>query len=259
MKALLIRRDRAGGVVIAPTILSWCLAALALAASLGGTLFAQSNAETCVIAFKGENRDRTVSGYLDAECAPVRIPVQWHDPPWGNWGVSSNYGSKENGDQFKGWKPKGGQRQWNSCTAYAEYAPPNSEYYNSSDHRSQESDGIVTHGVMELRNTSICPDPADYDADPPVGCAAVEGWVLPQPENYMTIYELDWPDSDDLIETLYFPGTSVTLRSCDRDGCPERTSDWVEMSSSTSSRTHVEAELRMKASALLIDACDWNW
>lgn len=118
MKALLIRRDRAGGVVIAPTIQSWCLAALALAATLGYPLFAQSNAGTWVIAFKSENRDRTVSGYLDAECASVRIPVQWHDPPWGNWGVSSNYGSKENGDQFKGWEPKGRQRQWNSCTAY---------------------------------------------------------------------------------------------------------------------------------------------
>ena len=46
MKALLIRRDRAGAVVIAPTIQSWCLAALALAAALGYTLFAQSNAGT---------------------------------------------------------------------------------------------------------------------------------------------------------------------------------------------------------------------
>ncbi len=259
LKALLIRLDRTGGIVVVPAILSACLAVMALAAPLGGVLFAQSNAETCVIAFKGQNRHRTVSGYLDAECAPVTFPTQWHDPPWGNWGVSSNYGSKENADQFKGWKRKGRQRQWNSCTIYAEYTPPNPDYYNSSDNRSQESNGIVTHGVMEFRNTVSCPDPADYDADPPVGCASVEGWDIRQFENYMTIYELDSPDRDDLIETLYFPGTSVTLRSCDHDGCPERTSGWVDLSSSTSSRTHVEAELRMKASAQIIDACDWNW
>ena len=259
MKPLLIRRDRAGGVAVAPTILSCCLAVMVLASSLGGTLFAQSDAETCVIDLSGQNRYRTVSGYLDAECAPVNYPVQWHDPPWGNWGVSSNYGSKANTDQFEGWKRKDRKLQWNSCTTYAEYAPPNSDYYNSSDHRSQKSDDIVTHGTMQFRDTRFCPDPQDYDADPPVGCASVEGWVIRQSENYMTIYELDEPDRDDLIETLYFPGTSVTLRSCDHDVCPERTSSWVDLSSSTSSRTHVRAELRMKASAQLMGACDWDW
>ena len=67
------------------------------------------------------------------------------------------------------------------------------------------------------------------------------------------------PDRDDLIETLYFPGTSVTLRSCDHDGCPERTSSWVDMSRSTNSDVQVDAELRMKASAQVFAACDWNW
>lgn len=153
MKALLIRLDRTGGIVVAPAILSAYLAVMALAAPIGGVLFAQSNAETCVIAFTGQNRQRTVSGYLDAECEPVSIPVQWHDPPWGNWGVSSHYGNKENTDQFKRWNRQDRKFQWNTCTAYAEYRPPNSAYYNSSDHRSQKSDGVVTHGVMEFRET----------------------------------------------------------------------------------------------------------
>ena len=234
------------------------LLAVFLAASAASPLAAQSSEETCVITFKGQNRHRTVGGYLEAECEPVS-PTQWHDPPWGNWGVSSNYGEKENTDQFKGWKRKGSQRQWNSCTVYAEYIPPNPKYYNSSDHRSQQSGGTVTHGAMELRQTVSCPDPSDPYDDPPVGCSAVEGWELTESDNYMTIYELDWPDSDDLIETLYFPATSVTLRACDHDGCPERTSGWVDMASSTSSQTQVEAELRMKASAQVFDACDWNW
>ena len=75
----------------------------------------------------------------------------------------------------------------------------------------------------------------------------------------MSLYELDWPDRDELVETLYFPGTTVTLTGCDYYGCPEQTTDWVEMSSSTSSVAHVEAELRMTASATLEGTCGWNW
>ena len=232
--------------------------AVFLVASAASTLVAQSSEETCVIVFTGQNHHRTVSGVLDAECEAVS-PTQWHDPPWGNWGVSSNYGEKDDTDQFKGWEPKGSQRHWNSCTVYPEFMPPHPVYYNSSDKRSQESNGTVTHGAMELRQTVSCPDPSDPYDDPPVGCSAVEGWELTQSENYMTIYELDKPDSDDLIETLYFPATSVTLRSCDHDGCPERRSSWVGMASSTNPDAQVEAELRMKVSAQIFDACDWNW
>ncbi|MYG03211.1 MAG: hypothetical protein F4041_07530 [Acidobacteriia bacterium] len=259
MKVLAIRPRLARKIESVLMMVPWVLALASLSVSVGGTLLAQISAETCVISFGGQNRYRKVSGYLDAECAPVTFPTQWHDPPWGNWGVSSHYGNKENTDQFKGWKRKDRKFQWNSCTAYAEYTPPNSAYYNSSDHRSQKSDGIVTHGVMEFRETAFCPDPADYDADPPVVCASVEGWDIRQSENYMTIYELDSPERDVLIESLYFPGTVVTLGSCDRDSCPERKSGWVAMTRSTSSTVHVEAELRMKASAQLVDACDWHW
>ncbi len=75
----------------------------------------------------------------------------------------------------------------------------------------------------------------------------------------MTLYELDAPDQDDLIETLYFLSTSATLSSCDHDGCPERKSGWVDMSSSTSSAAIVEAQLRMKVFARIYGACDWHW
>ena len=80
----------------------------------------------------------------------------------------------------------------------------------------------------------------------------------------MTLYELDGKirsirfDGDDLIETLYFPGTSVTLTNCTKEGCPEKTSSWVRMTSSTDSTKIIEAELRMKASAYY-EACDWSW
>ena len=79
-----------------------------------------------------------------------------------------------------------------------------------------------------------------------------------QTSNYMTLYELDW-DGTELVETLYFPGTSVRLTDCDHEGCPTQTSGWVDMTSSTSSSANVQAELRMKVSTRLEGSCDWNW
>ena len=75
----------------------------------------------------------------------------------------------------------------------------------------------------------------------------------------MTLYELDQRDDDELVETLYFPGTSVALTGCTYDGCPEQTSDWVEMTWATEPLPIVEAELRMKVSARLEGLCDWYW
>ena len=197
-----------------------------LAAICTSMLSAQStDEEFCVITIKGQNRNRIVAGSIATECADVFFPVQWHDPPWGNWGVSSNYSSTlTDTDQFRGWKHKDGpttKLQWNSCTVTAAFAPPNSEYYNSDDSRYQTSDATVTHGMYSFRSSVSCPDSEDYYADPPAGCSSFSGFTAMETENYMTIYELDFLDGDDLIETLYFPGTSVTLTSCSHDGCPE--------------------------------------
>lgn len=225
------------------------------------TLPAQGENETqsCIVVLEGQNRNRTVDGEIDEECEPVNYITQWHDPPWGNWGVSSNYSTVvENGDQFLGWKQKGSQRHWNSCTnvpEYSEYLPPNSEFYNvEPDHMTQESLDVVTHGVMRYRaSLDICPSGVPPDS------VCEDLGSVGQASNHMTIYELDWPDPDDLIETIYFPGTYATLTNCTPEGCPEQTSNWVEMSSSTDSTRHVEAQLRMKASAVLEGSCDWNW
>lgn len=216
--------------------------------------------QSCIIVLEGQNRNRTVDGVIDEECEPVNYVTQWHDPPWGNWGVSSNYSTRvENGDQFLGWEPKGSQKQWNSCTNVPEYPkfhPPNCEYYNADNCSTQASFGIVTHGQLRYRTSvDICVSgvpPDDYS-----GCQ--DQGSVGQDSNHMTLYELDKPDPDDLIETLYFPGTYVTLIGCTYEGCPERTSSWVEMSRSTDSTRHVEAELRMKARAFLEGSCDWNW
>lgn len=232
------------------------IAVVALLASAGGSALAQY--EACTVVIEGQNRNRTVDGRIDAECRPVVYPTQWHDPPWGNWGVSSNYGRKRDTDQFKGWKPKDGKYQWNSCTVRANYFPPHRDFYSPPDYRSQRSPSIVTHGKMGIRNDLLCPI-NDRDFDPPIGCTSAEGHKVTESTNYMTIYELDRPDRDDLIETLYFPATKLKLTSCTYSECPERTSDWVAMQSSTSRTAIVEAELRMKIKAEVSDECDWDW
>lgn len=229
--------------------------------STTGVLFAQSGQVTCIVTLEGQNRNRTVAGAVNEECDDVNYITQWHDPPWGNWGVSSNYGKVTNGDQFLGWKQKGSQKQWNSCTTErAKFSAPNCEYYRRPGCATQWSNDIVTHGRISYRISSV---PCQNPTFPPIpipdfGCSRVRG-SFSQTINHMTLYELDKPDRDDKIETLYFPGTSVTLTHCTHDGCPEQTTDWVTMTRSTSSTAHVEAELRMKASARVEGFCDWNW
>jgi len=70
----------------------------------------------CDVYFQMENTDRHCYGSVWAEC-------MWWRAPYGNWGVDSNVGSRYDDDQFQGWYPDDGWRQWNSCTDY-EWAPP---------------------------------------------------------------------------------------------------------------------------------------
>lgn len=44
-----------------------------------------------------QNRERSITGIVHEECS---LP---HSPPWGNWGVISDYGRKRDGFQFPGW------------------------------------------------------------------------------------------------------------------------------------------------------------
>ncbi len=231
--------------------------------------------QVCVVVVEGQNQKRTVAGAVNTECED-RTPVQWHDPPFGNWGVSSNYGSVTDTDQFRGWSHEDGpptKRQWNSCTTERpKFAPPNPEFYNAPDEQgnpnmTQARSDVVTHGRMLYRYVLTYCLPTYPGGDPPPsetqtnGCGVAEGLVVrEEPDNYMSLYELDSPSGTQLVETLYFPATSLTLNSCTSGGCPEKTSSWLPMTSSTSPTAHVEAELRMKVSATLeISTCEWDW
>ena len=231
-----------------------------------GTLPAQSTDEEAVIVtLTGQNRNRTVAGVIQTECDPVAYPVQWHDPPWGNWGVDSNYGGRSDTDQFRGWQHEDGpptKLQWNSCTlGNPNFAAPNCQYYNANGCMTQETEplsSVVTHGQMSYRySATACPTPGTVGNEQGNGCLDLEGTQASQTSNHMSLFELD-VEGDDAIERLYFPGTSVTFTGCTYEGCPERTSGWVDVSSDTSSAVDVDAQLRMKARATLQGFCDWD-
>src|SRR5687768_5186114 len=58
----------------------------------------EASGQVCRISTSGLNRNRRVVGPVHAEC-----PVSIHSVPFGNWGVTSNFGQKQDGTQFQGW------------------------------------------------------------------------------------------------------------------------------------------------------------
>lgn len=175
----------------------------------------------------------------------------FHSVPWGNWGVSSNVGSKQDTDQFKGWRQPCSQLkvEWNSCSENSRYRSPNylnfpnqfvaypypangypfSDSYlwndtvppfgNTYNVDQYSPCGTNVYGGFQVSLT--VPPPVDYDGDGVFdagGCADLDGYALNVQQNFMSVYELDAPDSDDLVESLYFPDVSVVL-SCTADVC----------------------------------------
>lgn len=184
------------------------------------------------------NKDRFVWGLLFQECGWEPEPGCWNSPPFGNWGVDSNYGQRQDTNQFEGWKPKGAQYQWNSCTAY--YPPPNPDYYNWNNY-TQQRDRYTTnpHGTKGVALAVSCPRDTNGDGICDQG-GCKEIYSYSEGTNWMSLYELDpfnpllpWCGIDDHVETLYFPATAVylscTVGYCYGGGSPwySPTSGWV--------------------------------
>ena len=55
-------------------------------------LLPTSDAQVCRLSVAGLNRARRVTGPIRAECSTQVV----HTAPFGNWGVTSNYGQKGN-------------------------------------------------------------------------------------------------------------------------------------------------------------------
>ena len=74
------------------------------------------------------NADRRIFQGVNAECPP-----SFHSSPWGNFGVDSPYGSRQDSDQFEGWKDiQEGHLEWNACLS--DFPPPDSSYYNANQY-----------------------------------------------------------------------------------------------------------------------------
>lgn len=209
-------------------LLVWALAAPALA-------------QTCRLSVAGLNRNRAVAGPVNAECPGTPV----HSSPFGNWGVSSNFGPKRNGHQFDGWCHDtrvcdnsgscktvcaDGWYEWNSCTGDPLYRPPNPTLYNANNGTAQVSTtGVNVLGTIQVDVPVSCPVDSDGDGAPDKGgCADVKSYAGPQ--NFMSLYELDPVCCDDLIQTVYFPATPAPL-NCDVWGCGPGGSEWVQPSS----------------------------
>ena len=174
----------------------------------------------------------------------------FHTAPWGNWGVNSNVGRRTDTDQFKGWKQNCSETkvEWNSCSARLLYRSPNylnfpsptvylgyplfypwRDVYDWNDFVppfgiSNNVDQYSPCGWNSYGSTTLAlPVTARVDTNgdgvfDKGGCLDLNGKPFTTTGNFMSLYELDSPDSDDHIQTMLFPDLTATLR-CTPDGC----------------------------------------
>ncbi|HSW51481.1 MAG TPA: hypothetical protein VLH09_14945 [Bryobacteraceae bacterium] len=215
------------------------------AAGLG--LAAVLNGQVCRLSVAGLNQSRRVRGPVHAECPDEIV----HTAPFGNWGVTSNHGQKGDSHQFQGWcrdawtcnnsgacqlRCTAGFYEWNSCTGHALYSPPNCTLYNAANCTEQvTSTGVNVHGTRTVEVPVRCPSAA-AEGSWQGGCSDVRAYA--SGTNFMSLYELDPATPDDLVQTLYFPETTVAL-ACDVWGCAPQASAWVTPSAYDSPKSPV--------------------
>jgi uncharacterized protein (TIGR03437 family) len=195
-------------------------------------------AQVCRLTVAGLNNNRRVMGPVNTEC-----PDPLHTSPFGNWGVTSNFGQKQDGYQFEGWCENnqeivdnlGGRRrvcgtrwrEWNSCTDNFLFRAPNCTLYNAEGCTQQVSTkGADVVGTQIEDIPVACP--ADTDGDGQLdtgGCSSIRQYT--RGSNFMSVYELDPLSTDDLIQTLIYPEALVEM-TCDFWGCLPAGSQWME-------------------------------
>lgn len=192
-------------------------------------------AQVCRLSVAGLNRDRKVAGDIATEC-----PNPLHSAPFGNWGVTSNFGQKRNSHQFDGWchdsrvcdndgncrtACRDGWYEWNSCTVDRLYKAPNCTVYNAKECTEQATtQGINVHGTQLVEIRVRCPIDTNNDGVADTGgCGDVQSYA--HGPNFMSVYELDPLTGDELVQTAYFPPTPVAL-NCTVGGCPAAGSEW---------------------------------
>ena len=157
-----------------------------------------------------ESQLRRVTGSVMAECHPP------HTVPFGNWGVNTSLpSSRNNRDQFRGWKPKTGTKgQWNSCTDWHPWTTNNGYRKQKADPDDDRTSGWRPYPRSD--NWETC-----------------EGFV-PEVHNEddveLSPYELDWPCCDQKITTLEYGDFVVDITCSDPWTC-DGASEWREQES----------------------------
>ena len=194
--------------------------------------------QVCRISVAGLNQSRRVTGAIHAECPEDFL----HSAPFGNWGVSSNFGQKGDSHQFDGWchatrtcdnagtcqtSCNDGWYEWNSCTDHTLYRAPNCSLYNAASCMEQvTATGINVHGTRVVEMPVSCPRDANGDGVPDAGgCKDVAQYS--SGTNFMSLYELDPVCCDQLVQTVYYPPVTIPL-SCDALGCAPAGSSWLD-------------------------------
>lgn len=110
----------------------------------------------------------------------------------------------QDGFQFAGWDRKDGWLTWQSCTR--NYPTPDPANYNDpqTGYTSQRAhpDNERAYGYQADRG------------DPGVSCESLNRGVYTFLYEHMALYELDSPDPDDHVGTLYYGHVSVPV-DCD--------------------------------------------
>jgi hypothetical protein len=191
--------------------------------------------QACRVSMAGLNRARRVMGPVHTEC-----PGSIHTPPFGNWGVTSNFGHKLDGHQFDGWcrdryicdnqgycrrDCRDGWYEWNSCTDDQRFAGPNCTLYNSDSCTQQVSaTDVNVLGTLYFDIPTDCPFDTNNDgACDSGGCRDVSNITYDTP--FMSLYELDRWGTDEIVQTLYY-GTLAIFPWCEPWRCSAAGSSW---------------------------------
>jgi hypothetical protein len=215
--------------LLSPIAMGWLMALCCAAAS---------GQPRCIVKVELVNHNRYA--YQTAEeCGRF-----FHSVPWGNWGVNSNLGRRLDTDQFQGWRQPctNTKVEWNSCSERSRYRFPGYLNFPSLQAAYPYPANGYPFADPFAWNDSVPPQGFAYNVDqfspcgPNVygsvqlslavsaqkdlngdgiadagGCADLNGQPLKVQRNFMSVYELDAPDSDDLIQSLYFPDLEVIL------------------------------------------------
>ena len=174
----------------------------------------------CETSVRLYNTDRRVLGPVNTEC-------HWpHTPPWGNWGVNSNYGSRIDGDQFAGWHYLDDHQQWNSCTTQRpiDFPMGNATWFNDPPGvlNKQKADPDIEHQYTRTGWSVEVGLPT-----PSPTCADLTPEVYTFSGLFMHLYELDQNDYDELTERLYYPDIHVSM-TCGGDWSCSGQSAWTQ-------------------------------